>query len=139
MIVRMIVLYVCAGENTTNSAKWRAHCQSHFPLRSPAQMHRKLSRNDAKIYGISSRSHPKSTEVVPESAPEGIPEARRLQVTKKDARAKTKFRFFGGKGRPKGPFSDPGKIANGSKIVLWSRNRHPGPPKMPSVLRIGKT
>ena len=55
-----------------------------------------------------------------------------MQVTKKGARAKTKIRFSSGKGRPGGPFSDPGEIRNGSKIVLWSINRHPGPPKRPS-------
>ena len=82
--------------------------------------------------------HPKSTKMVPRSAPKGIPEASRLQVTKKGATSFQKFRILGGKGRPKGPFSDPGKIANGSKIVLWSINRRPGPPKRPSGRGSGK-
>ena len=91
-----------------------------------------------KIFKNPPKIHPKSTKVVPGSAPKGIPEGSRLQVTKKGATSFYKFRIYGGKGRPKGPFSDPGKIANGSKIVLWSINRHPGPPKRPSGRGSGK-
>ena len=43
------------------------------------EMHRKFNQTDAKILQLSSKTHPKSTKIVPRSAPEAILEGGRLQ------------------------------------------------------------